>query len=327
MRWLPRSIPMSRHSLRWVAVVVPASFVGVFDLVRHNFLDEPVVPQWYGDVLLFAFLLAGSYLFTQVVFGTIAQLEEKVVERGRILAVLEERERIAREMHDGIAQFLGDVITTTQAVQTLLGTGRAVQARGSIERLETMAHEVYADVREAILGLRSSALRSGGLLEAIREYVPRWAASSGLEVHVQIGPDVQSAYFSPAGEVQILRIIQEALSNVRKHACAALAEVQVSRRQDDILFEVRDNGRGFDCTQVTQDGRPRLGLQTMRERAETVQGTLSIHSVPGGGTGVMLLVPIRQRVAPPGPERSARRSLPGLDTVRVGSEKVRSLQR
>ncbi len=213
----------------------------------------------------------------------------RLYERIQDTAVLEERERIAREMHDGLAQVLTYVNAQSLAVGKLLGSDRTVEAREELAKMEAAVRDVYADVREAILGLRVSPRSEGGLLLSLAGYIDLYSEMTGIECRLQLGEGVDSARLSSFAEIQLLRIVQEALSNVRQHARASTATV-TARCLGEGVFQVviEDDGRGFDPGRVPRHGWPRFGLQTMRERAEAVGGTFRILSRPGGGTAVQI---------------------------------------
>lgn len=206
------------------------------------------------------------------------------------LAVLEERERIAREMHDGLGQVLGYVNTKTLAVGRLLEVGKVDDARVQLRQLETAAKEVYADVREAILGLRTVVRPGKGLLTALREYLEGFELQSGITVELRLWPTECELRLPLEAEIQLLRIIQEALANIRKHAGARCATVQLTRLDDAVRLVVEDDGVGFDRERVSQDGWPRFGLQTMQERAASIGATFAIESLAGAGTRIILSI-------------------------------------
>lgn len=227
-----------------------------------------------------------------------ARLHEQVLDR----AVLEERERIARELHDGLAQVLGFINTQTQAVKKLLDSGKDREATLELEEMGAVSREVYADVREAIVGLR---LAPKGLVPTIREYVSRLPRTNGSEIELRVEGDVESLSLAPSTEIQLVRIVQEALNNVRKHAAAVHVEVIVSAGTDTIEIEIADDGQGFDPRALSQTGWPRLGLQTMRERAQAIGGTFGVESAPGEGTRVSVRAPMARQKEAAG-ARSAR---------------------
>lgn len=217
-----------------------------------------------------------------------AQLYEKV----QAMAVLEERERIAHEMHDGVSQVLGYVNTKAFAVRKLLKEGKSLEAQQLLAELEEAAREVYADVREAILGLLSTKQTEAGFVAGLNEYLQHFSRQSGLRVRCQSDDEVRDLSLSVATEIQVIRIIQEALSNVRKHAKASEIWVRLAAKDDQLIVTVEDNGQGFDPSVSRRGEWPRFGLRTMRERAEAIGGTFHIDAQPYNGTNVTVMVPL-----------------------------------
>ncbi|MBI4498055.1 MAG: GAF domain-containing protein [Chloroflexi bacterium] len=210
------------------------------------------------------------------------------------LAVLEERERIAREMHDGLGQVLGYVNTKTLAVARLLEVGKVQEAQAQVVQLEAAAKDVYADVREVILGLRTTLTPGRSFLAALGDYLEGFEQQSGLPVELEAPAAASDLALPFAAEIQLLRVVQEALANVRKHARATRATVRITPALGELRLVVEDDGRGFDPMRLNHGGWPRFGLQTMRERAEAIGGTFTIVSRPGGGTRVIVTVPQQQ---------------------------------
>lgn len=219
-----------------------------------------------------------------------ARLHERVLDG----AVLEERIRIARELHDGVAQVLGYIITQTLAVKRLLATGRAEDAMLELDAMEGAARSVYADVREAILGLRTS-LPWHGLVPALRSYIEEYQGMSGARLGLDATPEVETVELRPEIEIQLMRIVQEALANVRKHSGAEQATVRLAVHAGVLSIDVADDGQGFELGHETRTGWPRFGLQTMRERAQAVGGTFEVESKHGSGTHVTVTVPVALR--------------------------------
>jgi signal transduction histidine kinase len=219
--------------------------------------------------------------------------------RLRELAVVAERERIAREMHDGLAQVLGYVNTKSQAVETLLEAGRTADARSHLAELSAAARSVYVDVREAILGLRSPIRPEVGLVGAIEEYARRFADASKLAVAVDASPAARTAELSPDVEAQVFRIVQEVLTNVRKHAGARRATLTLAIEHGGLVLTVADDGRGIAPAADTLGDWPHYGLVAIRERAGSIGATVAwTLEEPGGGTRVRLDVPLGALVAP-----------------------------
>jgi signal transduction histidine kinase len=209
------------------------------------------------------------------------------------LAILEERERIAREMHDGLGQVLGYVNTKALAVARLLEVGKVEEARTQVTQLEAAAKEVYADVREAILGLHTTLNPERDFRSALREYIVGFQQQSGVQVGLDVSTWPDPSPLPLAAEIQLVRIVQEALANVRKHAHARHAIVQLTSQSGAVQLSITDDGRGFDPARLDRDGWPRFGLQTMRERAEGIGGAFAIDSHNEAGTRVLISVPAR----------------------------------
>ncbi len=149
-------------------------------------------------------------------------------------------------------------------------------------------------MREAILGLRTSISPSVGLVHTLQEYLRHFSQQSGIPVRLVID-DQARLELQPSAEIQLLRIIQEALANVRKHARASLGWVRIRIRGERATIVVEDDGQGFDLAQVGEGEGLHFGLQTMKERAEGVGGRLRVVSQPGHGTRVVVRLPMSRR--------------------------------
>lgn len=197
------------------------------------------------------------------------------------LAVLEERGRIAREMHDGLSQVLGYLSLHTQTIEALVRQGNCPAALAELKQARGHIQEAQADVREGILSLRTTLSGQAGLVPAIRQYVDEFGVQTGIQTTV-ISDFSDEPCLSPLAEAQLMRITQEALTNVRKHAHARQVEIRLSLTPQRLHVTVADDGQGFEPLAV---GQGHFGLQTMRERAESVGGRLTVTS---GRTGTQL---------------------------------------
>lgn len=220
-----------------------------------------------------------------------ARLRERVLDR----AVLEERERLGRELHDGLGQMVGYVIAQSLAIKKLLASGRRDEAERQAGEMERAAKSVSTDVREAILGLRTSG---HGLLPSLRMYLADFGRIAETGVRLEADADVETLGLRLSTEIQLERIVQEALSNVRKHAHARSAIVRLTSDEDELTVEVTDDGRGFDRADLSSAALPRFGLETMRERAEGIGGSFEIVSGDHGGTTVTVKVPLGRKEVP-----------------------------
>ena len=228
--------------------------------------------------------------------AAIAITSVRMRESGRQRAVLAERERIAREMHDSLAQVLG----VTHLRLRALDTRKEVKDNPAIEvelaDLADICEEAYRDVREAILGLSASSRGAQGLLDILKTFLVKYSKQCGIETSLEsdLGHELS---LSPRCEVQVIRVIQEALTNVRKHSGAKSAVVRITESASTTTFVVEDDGNGFDPGSSLTD-RDGFGMFTMRERMVLLNGSLTIDSAPGRGTRVIAGVPERSHPRP-----------------------------
>ncbi len=211
--------------------------------------------------------------------------------QARGVARSEERLRLAHEMHDGLAQVLAYVNTKAQAVRELLRTSRPKEALEQLDQLSAAAREVYAEVRDAILGLRVTSAFGKPLARMLGEFIESWQDRSGVPVTSEIPEDLA---VPQAIELQLLRVVQEALTNVRKHAQAEQAWVAMRRQGDVLVITVEDDGIGFDLRHQRRSEVPRFGLKTLQERAEGSGGSFEVGPREGGGTRVLVRFPLRR---------------------------------
>src|SRR5262245_44370324 len=223
------------RTLQWLTVLVPAVCAGLYETLRHSLLSS-ALPLGWGTILSVAVVLVISFLFARVSFGIIRGMDARLVARNRELqalnrqverqAVIEERDRLAREMHDSVAQVLAYLLVRLDTIEGLVERGRSPEAAGEVRRLRDSAQEAYEDVREAITGLR--ARPDGGpfgVAAALQAYVGQFSERHGIAATFEAGKFSDAESLPPAAEVQIIRIAQEALANVRKHARAGRVAV------------------------------------------------------------------------------------------------------
>jgi signal transduction histidine kinase len=153
--------------------------------------------------------------------------------------------------------------------------------------MEQVAKGVFTDVRGAIVDLRG---RRDGLVPGLRRYLAAYGQIAGSTLRLDVSPEAAALALPAPTEIQLLRIVQEALANVRKHAGATTAVVRIGTDGDELTVEVEDDGRGFALGSAPRTGWPRFGLQTMRERAEAIGGRFELDSSPGAGTRVTVSV-------------------------------------
>ena len=203
------------------------------------------------------------------------------------LAVVEERSRLAREMHDGLAQILGYLGVEMQTLEILARQGDQKAMLAELAEARGRIREAQTDVRENILSLRTTLTGDVGLVPALQRFAEEFELQTGITVSVEVelaGPP----HISPLAEVQLMRIVQEAMTNVRKHSAARHVAVRLSADDSYLITEIADNGVGFGH----QNGHACFGLRIMRERAEGVGGRADIASAAGCGTTITVRLPL-----------------------------------
>ena len=209
------------------------------------------------------------------------------------LAALEERGRIAQELHDSLAQEIALLhLKIIEADQALSGDG-VLKAREILVEMRKIADGAYEDVRQAIFGLRTMVSKSLGLIPSLTEYLHDFSELRKIPVEFK-ADGLELIRFSPQVEIQLIRIIHEALTNVFKHAETKRCAVKFDHDAKFAKITVEDDGKGFLVDDVVGKGL-HFGLQTMRERAEGVGGMLTVESTPGGGTKVIVHLPLDEK--------------------------------
>lgn len=200
-----------------------------------------------------------------------------------------ERSRLAQEVHDGPAQVLSNAIFQVEYIERVIDTDLRA-ARTELRFLRDLLRRELGSVRTFISQLRPPVLDELGLDGAVSDAIGRTTALTGLAISADLtaSPD----RLSGTQQTVVLRIIQEALQNVRKHGAASAVTVATAIEGGDWVLTVRDDGRGFDIGAVAARGRRNFGLQFMRERAELISASFEVHSRPDGGTLVRLAIPV-----------------------------------
>lgn len=220
------------------------------------------------------------------------------------LATVEERARLARELHDSVTQSLFSLNLTLRAARRNMA-GNAAKAERLFDDVQDLAQGALAEMRALIFELRPQALVNEGLVSALQKHADAVRARSGLQVNLQVLGDRRLPIET---EEALYQIAREALHNVVKHAYAKQAWVDLDLEGSEVRMAIRDDGRGFDVGQLQRDGGSHIGTSTMHERSEAISGNLELKSYPGGGTEVFISVP------------SARDGSEGSGTGDQGSE-------
>ena len=201
-------------------------------------------------------------------------------------AAFAERNRLARELHDSVTQSLYSVTLYAEAAARLLQGGQSAEAAGHLRDLGTTAREALREMRLLIFELSPPALEGGSLAEAIQTRLDAVEARGGMTVNFRVEGD---ECLSAKTRQELYQIAQEALNNALKHSRAQAVRILLIHGGAQTRLEISDDGVGFRMEQAQKSGG--LGLRGMTERVERISGTLSVDSVPGGGTKVTVVAP------------------------------------
>ncbi|MCI0478581.1 MAG: GAF domain-containing sensor histidine kinase [Anaerolineales bacterium] len=279
-----RNYPVSRAMLEKAGILsyVVLPLIWKDQVIGAMGLGSRVTAAFREDDLHILMPIAGQL--------AIAIQNARMQDRVQSMAIREERDRLGREMHDGLGQVLGYIDVKSAAIRELLHRGNLDEAHLGLRELNQVAQVAYAEVREAILGLRATVTVGTGIKPALQEFLHRYQRAWGITCELRI-PENMPAHFTPSIEIQLLRIIQEALTNVRRHARAQHAWIRFEPDEKGAIVVIEDDGCGFDPIQPRTE---QFGLTTMRERAESVGGRLEIESASGQGTRIRVLLPRRE---------------------------------
>ncbi len=196
-----------------------------------------------------------------------------------------ERDRIARELHDSLAQVLGVIHLQLRALESRAKDEASHTMAAELSDIAETADEAYRDVREAILGLRETVREDDGLEGSLREYLRKYSRQTGIVATLTCEGDVRRG-LPPRAEVQLLRVVQEALTNTRKHSGARHVNVKIDCTGPVASLAIEDDGVGFDPATITRSMESGFGLASMRERVEQIGGRIAVHTAPNVGTTI-----------------------------------------
>jgi two-component system nitrate/nitrite sensor histidine kinase NarX len=219
----------------------------------------------------------------------VALEHQRLSATARQLAVVQERNLVAQGLHDSIAQGLNYLNLQAQLLEDAVSRGALADVAAIVPMLRCGVDESYQDVRELLLNFRTR-LTQGELRQAAEDTVARFRRQCATEVRLEVGGYDNARPLPPDAQLQVLFVLQEALSNVRKHAQAGHVLVRLQGGRD-LELVVQDDGEGFDAAGLATRCEMQVGLHIMRERAARLNAQLSIDSAPGRGTRVALRVP------------------------------------
>jgi signal transduction histidine kinase len=282
----------TRFPIRWAITVAISQTLGLYLWYLLFYPTE----DWF--IIL---MIALGLLFAGALMGNfISALIKQSVERQRLLdeftrtrasllkvereaGVLTERQRMAREIHDTLAQHFTSIIMHLSAARL----SNAAELPAHMEQAEQTAREGLDEARRMIWDKKPEQLEDASLVESIEGAAARWSVENAVNVNMAVTGPPQ--HLDPSIDFALLRISQEALHNIKKHARARNVNITLSYMSDTVALDVADDGKGFDVARLSRGG---FGVTSMRERAKEIGGELTIESEPGKGTKIAVLIPI-----------------------------------
>ncbi|MBP1962470.1 sensor histidine kinase [Paenibacillus aceris] len=238
---------MSLRVFKLFTIFVPVIIIGGFEYIRHEFLLNYLTME-AGNFSITVITLLLSYLFASWMFQSIERSNEQLTIGEARRAVYEERERLARELHDDLAQTLFFLNVKLK--------------QGDLEEAKAAVSEIDNSLRQAIFNLRTPPEEGTSLEQRIRKFLKDWRLVTGIELQEQL--EIEESSFSPAEEVQLFGIIQETFTNIRKHSMATEAAILLEAQPDYWVLQITDNGRGL---QHAEAKGKKYGIELMQKRA------------------------------------------------------------
>lgn len=272
--------------VRWPLVVLPALLVGGFEFVRHTFFEG--YPAVYGNLVVAAMAAVGSLIYYHYTLSVVERLNRDLHEEKGQKALMDQRERIAGQLHDSVAQTLFFLNAELDRAIALLSEGKAEEALRPLREAKEGVGFAYQDLRETIETLRSTEWNKP-LVPALKSLAANFYRQSGIDVELHLPSELPE--LTSEERLAIFRIAQEALTNVRKHAQASRARLSVEVEDDRLQVLIHDDGVGFHPSGV----KAGIGLGEMERLSREIGGALEIARLPEGGALVRLSLPL-----PPG---------------------------
>ena len=261
----------------FIPLVAGDTIVGSIDLpTKNDYIPTDDEFRWFALVGR----ILGSMIYQ-------AQLMERLQSR----AVIQERTRLANELHDDVAQLVRSMKWGLEEARSALENEQPEYAAGVLENLETTVEHTSAYLREEMLGLREKVDSNQGIIPILEGMLLRFERNWGIKAELLMDNNFvsnQSIFLSSHAEIQLIRIVQEALMNVRRHAMAHTVTIKVSEDVDSLIFKIIDDGIGFRVENIPQES---LGLRIIRERASAIGAKVWIDSIEGTGTILKIELP------------------------------------
>ncbi|MGH1570784.1 ATP-binding protein [Methylobacterium sp. P31] len=275
--------------------------------LEFRVVDRKLGPRWIRMTGRVPQLHTGEP--ARLIYGVVADIEPRKrteAERAELLRRLSEAQeneqrRIARELHDQVGQTVTGLSLGLKSLERLVEAGAQSEVSRHVQWLQSLAGEIGRDIHRAAVDLRPTALDDLGLREALATLLRQWTRRHNIRSDFQVLGE--SVRLPAAVETAIYRIVQEALTNVLKHAQASTVSVSLEQRPEEVRVIIEDDGIGFDAEADAGPpaggpaAKPRLGLSGIRERLSLLRGSLTLETSPGSGTTLFVRIPFPQQLA------------------------------
>lgn len=283
----------SRFPIRWSIGITSFQTLGLYVLYIMLYPTE----NWFAILMIILGLLIISTLIGAFITSIIKQsadrqhlIDELTRSRANLMKAereagrLNERQRLARDIHDSVAQHFTSIIMHLSAAKH--SNPELVQS--AVQQSENAAREGLNEIRRIVWDMQPEQFEKASLVEAVEELAARWSAENNIQVKMKVTGNPRN--LTSTTETALLRISQEAMHNIKKHAQAKNVNITFSFMEDIFVMDIADDGLGFESSQIKNG----FGMKTMRDRAEELNGTLTIESEQGTGTAIAVSIPVAE---------------------------------
>lgn len=273
---------MSFRTLKLLTILLPPLVIGSFEYIRHHSVLLDYVSMDMGNLYMTILTLIMSYIFATWMFRKIRIMNQRLAEEEARRAVYEERERLARDLHDHIAQ-------TLFFLNVKLKQGRLEEARLATADIDN-------HLRQAIFNLRTAPEDGTSFQHRLQKWIHEWSLTTGIEVEIEM--DLATDTFTSSEEIHLFAIVQEAFTNIRKHSQAKQAAIRLTGDTTEWLLQILDDGIGMKDQTTNQttimeaatgpSGTHKYGLSMMQKRANELSATFTMNRPSLGGCEIMI---------------------------------------
>jgi len=281
---------MDIRKMKWISALIAAVFIGAFEFIRHQFLH--VISMEWGNVLVALLTGVLVFLYFHGIFALIENLYGKLQKEKEETAVLQERYRIARELHDSVAQALFYMNIKMAEIETALRQRQEPWV--AIGEVKEAIRLTDTDIRQHIFVLQKVPQEKINLPEVVRQYIADFQEDSGIKVDLSVADNVGDS-LSLQVKNKLFRILQELLQNIRKHAGARHVNVSLQRADGQLFMIVGDDGQGLPIDIIKKQGLS-FGLKILEDDVKGIGGQLKLESSPGQGTTATISLDVKGKI-------------------------------